>query len=146
VWSPDSSAVAFQLADGIHIANVPADISQASSCASISDPLVIAGGSQPFWGATDVNPSQAPPPPGGTGAGTPAGGGRPGGGTSCSVPGLLHLTLGQARTALRRGDCSLGTVRRLRHSRARHVARVIRQSVRPHSRHRAGYPVDITLR
>jgi hypothetical protein len=155
VWSPDSSAVAFQLADGIHIAPVPTDITQPSSCIAITNPLVIPGGSQPFWGPADVNISQAPSAPGGgsggggtpgtrSGTSGPGAGGRPGDGAGCFVPTLRHLTLAQARGALRRHGCRLGRVYRPGHS--RHVLRVARQSARPETRHHAGYVIDITLR
>ena len=66
--------------------------------------------------------------------------------TSCAVPRLKHMTLKQARLALRRAHCTMGRVRRPRHVRRHHVLRVTLQSARPGSRHRPGYPVGVTLK
>jgi hypothetical protein len=147
VWSPDSTLIAFQLGDGIHVAPVPADISQPGSCARITDRLLVPGGSQPFWGPADVNMAQAPAPPGagsgGSGSGGPTGGRNRG--TLCSVPNLRHLTLPQARAALRRHHCRLGTVHRQHRRPGDHTARVRGQS--PHAqavRHRH-FPVNVTV-
>jgi hypothetical protein len=78
-----------------------------------------------------------PSPPGHTGGGHTA--------VRCVVPHLRHDTLSQAKRALRRAHCGLGKIKRSRHHRRHHTLRVAKQSARPHSRHRRGYRVGITL-
>ena len=50
-WSPDGSALAWEEADGIHVAT----LADPAACASVARPLVIPGGQDPDWGP-------APPP------------------------------------------------------------------------------------
>ena len=50
-WSPDGSALAWEEADGIHVAT----LADPAACASVALPLVIPGGQDPDWGP-------APPP------------------------------------------------------------------------------------
>jgi WD40-like Beta Propeller Repeat len=57
-FSPDGTKLAFAEPDGIHIANVAA---LSSTCPSA--PLVIPGGTQPFWSAADESPSAGYVPP-----------------------------------------------------------------------------------
>jgi hypothetical protein len=61
----------------------------------------------------------------------------------CVVPHLQHLTLHQAKGALRRADCGLGKIdRRARRSTVSHV---ITQVARPQSTHTADFAVGLTL-
>jgi hypothetical protein len=64
---------------------------------------------------------------------------------SCVVPNLRRMTVGQARRALRRASCRLGTVRRPKRASSRRPRRVTRQSTRAGTRRAAGYRVNITL-
>jgi hypothetical protein len=61
-FSPDGTRLAFAEPDGVHIANV----SNLNSCSSVTAPLVIPGGTQPFWSAADeaANAGYVPPSPG----------------------------------------------------------------------------------
>ncbi|MBV9605791.1 MAG: DUF1906 domain-containing protein [Solirubrobacterales bacterium] len=65
--------------------------------------------------------------------------------TACRVPNLIHQTLAQVKTALIAADCHLRKVTTHRVTRRRHVLRVIRQSVRPRTKHAGYYPIGITL-
>src|SRR3954451_10859932 len=59
-WSHDSQRLAYARADGIHVSTVPDGI----DCSQISDALVIPGGSEPRFGARDLEPwTQGSPPP-----------------------------------------------------------------------------------
>jgi hypothetical protein len=64
----------------------------------------------------------------------------------CVVPTLRRKTINQARTALTRAHCRLGTIHRPRHPLPHHTLRVVTQSARAASRHTAGYRVAITVR
>jgi hypothetical protein len=78
-FAPDGTQIAWQEGDGIHEGSV----GSLSTCRSITDRLVIPGGSQPFVGAADVNVANAPSPPasdGNAGGGAQGGGGQTGGG------------------------------------------------------------------
>jgi hypothetical protein len=63
----------------------------------------------------------------------------------CLVPRLRRLTLAQARRALRRADCRLGTVHRRRPAHDSRALRVVKQLPRPRAQHEAGYAVAIAL-
>jgi hypothetical protein len=63
----------------------------------------------------------------------------------CVVPGLRHLTLSQARRALGRAHCQLGTLRKPRGVAPHHVLRVVSQSAPARSRHANDYRVDVRL-
>jgi hypothetical protein len=65
---------------------------------------------------------------------------------ACVVPRLTKLTLSQARRALKRAHCRLGTAHRPKHVRLHRVLLVRRQSARPRSRHPANFAVSITLK
>jgi hypothetical protein len=58
-FSPDGSELAWQDAAGIHVSAV----SNLSDCSTITDQLVLPGGSEPYFGRADVNPANAPAPP-----------------------------------------------------------------------------------
>ena len=105
--------------------------------------------------AHTVAPTPPPPPP--PPSGGPAGAGGSSGssgstqmrgptGARCVVPRLRHMTIAQARRALRRAHCELGTVRVPKSARRHHVLRVASESAAPLTRHRAGYRVGITVR
>lgn len=64
----------------------------------------------------------------------------------CVVPRLHRLTLRQARLALRRASCRVGSIRRPRHVRRHHVLRVLGQSAHVASVHPAGHRVNLLLR
>ncbi len=64
----------------------------------------------------------------------------------CVVPALRHKTINQARTALTRAHCRLGTIHRPRHPPPHHTLRVVAQGARAASRHAAGYRVALTVR
>jgi hypothetical protein len=77
-WSPDGSALAYAKPDGIYVTPV-GDIS-GGDCSSIAPQLLIAGGSEPFWGPTDVSATDGIPPSAPPAGGQPApqsGGGAP---------------------------------------------------------------------
>lgn len=85
-FTPDGTQIAWQESDGIHVG----DVGALSNCASITDHLVIPGGTQPFFGAANVNLANAPSAPtpsstlnpggsGGNGQPTGGGTGQPGG-------------------------------------------------------------------
>jgi beta-lactam-binding protein with PASTA domain len=58
------------------------------------------------------------------------------------VPRVIGLTLGRARTKIRRANCSVGRIRR---ARSRRVGRVIGQSPRPGAVKRRGFPVNLVV-
>ncbi|WP_028066311.1 hypothetical protein [Solirubrobacter soli] len=58
-WSPAGDALAWEEADGIHVAHLP----DLTGCAAAARPLVVAGGSDPDWGPA-APPAAAPPGPG----------------------------------------------------------------------------------
>ncbi len=58
-FSPDGSQLAFAETDGVHVANV----GNLSNCASVTAPLVIPGGAEPFWSPAALPKVQPPPPP-----------------------------------------------------------------------------------
>ena len=60
-WSPDGTQLAWEEADGIHVAS----IGDLGACASAARPLVIPGGADPDWGPATPNAS------GGSGTPTP---------------------------------------------------------------------------
>jgi hypothetical protein len=64
----------------------------------------------------------------------------------CVVPNLRHMTVGQARQALRSARCELGHVNKPKRLRRHHVLRVITQSARANSSHPHGYTVNIATR
>lgn len=82
-WSPDGRELAWEEADGIHVAKLP----DLASCASAARPLVIPGGSDPDWGV--AAPAALPSNPGGGGG---AGGGE-GGGQGAGGPKAARLTI-----------------------------------------------------
>jgi hypothetical protein len=63
----------------------------------------------------------------------------------CTVPRLAHLTVAQARVALARAFCGLGTLKRPAFVARGHVLRVTRQSAKPGARHATGYRIALTL-
>jgi hypothetical protein len=63
----------------------------------------------------------------------------------CVVPRLQRMTLAQARRAVRRADCRLGTVHRRRPAHDSRALRVVHQLPRPRAQHEAGYAVTIAL-
>jgi beta-lactam-binding protein with PASTA domain len=58
------------------------------------------------------------------------------------VPRVVGLTLGRAKTKIRRANCSVGRIRR---ARSRRVGRVISQSPRPGTVKRRGFPVKLVV-
>jgi surface antigen len=105
-------------------------------------------------GANVPPPSPLEPNSGGTtggGLSTNGSGGTLGAGVKhghvvCVVPRLEHMTLADARRALRHAHCQLGKVRQPRHVHRHHVLRVTYQSARPETKHTANYHVNIHLR
>jgi len=67
-------------------------------------------------------------------------------GPSCVVPNLHHMVIAGVRRALTKAHCRLGTIHKPKHVRRHHMLRVIRQSSRPRTNHRLGYPVGVTLK
>ena len=63
----------------------------------------------------------------------------------CVVPRLRRRTLAQARRALSRADCRLGSVHRRRPARYSRALRVVRQLPAPRTKHAAGYAVALAL-
>jgi hypothetical protein len=63
----------------------------------------------------------------------------------CIAPRLKHMTLTRARAALKRADCTLGTIRQPKRVSRHHVLRVFGQSVSVHSAHPARYRVNLRL-
>jgi hypothetical protein len=55
-WSPDGRQLAYEAADGIHVATV----GSIDDCAQITQSLVIPGGSDPDWGPADAGDVQPP--------------------------------------------------------------------------------------
>ena len=82
-WSPDSRALAYSVADGVHVLGTDG----LPGCESLPDRVIAPGGSEPDWGPADVDPSQAPSPP--------AAGGKPG--ARSSGPRTTQLRLTRAR-------------------------------------------------
>ena len=85
-FAPDGTQIAWQEGDGIHEGSV----GSLSDCSSITDQLVIPGGSQPFLGAADVNMANAPSAPasgGNASGGAHGGGGQTGSGGQPGSPG-----------------------------------------------------------
>jgi hypothetical protein len=91
-WSPASDAVAYSLADGVHVINV-GDI--ATSCAALTEALVAAGGAEPDWGPADVDMARAPAPP--------PPGSSPSAGTGATKLALTRVSLPRAFKAARKG-------------------------------------------
>jgi hypothetical protein len=63
----------------------------------------------------------------------------------CAVPRLKHLTLAQARTALKRVNCTLGKIRQPKHVKRHHVLHVFGQSAPVNSKHVVRYRVNLRL-
>jgi hypothetical protein len=63
----------------------------------------------------------------------------------CVVPRVRQLTLAQARRAIRRADCRLGTVHLRRPARDSRALRVVNQLPRPRAKRPAGYAVAVAL-
>jgi Domain of unknown function (DUF1906) len=63
----------------------------------------------------------------------------------CIAPRLKHMTLAGARAALKRADCTLGTIRKPTRVRRHHVLHVFGQSASVHSTHPARYRVNLRL-
>jgi hypothetical protein len=84
-FSRDGSQLAWQDAAGVHISPV----SNLSDCSTITDQLIIPGGTEPFFGPANVNMTNMPIPPAsgpsGSVGGTPHG---TGGTTTSGVPGV----------------------------------------------------------
>jgi beta-lactam-binding protein with PASTA domain len=55
---------------------------------------------------------------------------------------VIGLSLGRAKTKIRRAHCSVGSIRR---ARSRRVGRVIGQSPRPGTVKRSGFPVKLVV-
>ena len=60
----------------------------------------------------------------------------------CRVPRVMGMTLGRARTRIRRARCSVGRVRR---ARSKRLGRVIAQHPRPGALKRRGFPVALVV-
>jgi hypothetical protein len=75
-WSPDGASLAWEEADGIHVAHVP----DLAGCAAAARPLVVPGATDPDWGPAAVAERAAPPAPAG-----PAGSAGPGGSAGLTV-------------------------------------------------------------
>ncbi len=86
-WSPDGSALAWEEADGIHVAQ----LGDLGGCGAVARPLVIAGGQDPDWGPA------APPAPSDTATPTPPSGG------GAAAPAKLRLDVSRWRGSVRRG-------------------------------------------
>ena len=97
-WSPDGRSLAWEEADGIHVAA----LGDLAACGSAARPLVIAGGSDPDWGVAGVAAAGggSGPGAGGTPGGGPGGGSGPGGDQRA-----VRLTVARRslRTALAKG-------------------------------------------
>ncbi len=72
-WSPDGGALAWQEADGIHVAQ----LGDLGGCAAAPRPLVIPGGEQPDWGVASPPAPAAGGPAQGQTPGTSGGGAKP---------------------------------------------------------------------
>ena len=94
-------------------------------------------------GSGDTGTSGSNATTGGDASGTSTGQG--GKSRVCVVPTLKKLTLGEARKALTRADCSLGEARKPARVPRNDVLLVTGQSVKHGSERRSGYPVNITL-
>jgi len=55
-WSPDGTAVAWSENDGVWTSPTPADLTVPDACGTFAPALLIAGASQPGWGAANVLP------------------------------------------------------------------------------------------
>ncbi len=64
----------------------------------------------------------------------------------CVVPALKRKTITQAKTALSRSHCRLGTIHRPRHVTRHHTLRVVSQSAKAASTHANAFRVSITVR
>jgi Domain of unknown function (DUF1906) len=106
-----------------------------------ADPAAVAVDDQ----GLNAFPSASTAVTGGVGAGCGAPHPRTTGGVKCVVPQLRHMSLTRARSALGRGHCRLGSVRRPRHWARHHLLRVFGQSAAPRSRHRVHFAVAIRL-
>jgi len=62
VWSPDGSMLAWQAADGIHVAGPVPDLRQPVPDCSVIRERRLAVGSEPYWGAADVPGAASGPP------------------------------------------------------------------------------------
>jgi beta-lactam-binding protein with PASTA domain len=60
----------------------------------------------------------------------------------CTVPRVIGLTLGRAKTKIRRANCSVGRIRR---AHSRRVGRVIGQSPRPGVVKPRGFRVNLVV-
>lgn len=58
-WSPDGTQLAWEEADGVHVAT----ISDLGACAAAARPLVVPGASEPDWGPTAPSTGVTPTPP-----------------------------------------------------------------------------------
>lgn len=83
-FSPDGGQLAWQDAAGIHISAV----SNLNDCSTITDQLILPGGSEPSFGPANLNPANAPTPPSGNPAATPppSGSGTPRAGAPAGSP------------------------------------------------------------
>jgi hypothetical protein len=144
-WMRDGKPIASATAAAYSVTS--ADAGQSLSCAITARNA--AGSAIGTSGAVSVSP-QIAGTPGPSGSGTDLSGTSPGQeqatAPGCVVPRLRNMTLAQAKTALTRSHCRLGSVRRPVHVARRHVLRVWAQSVRRGSRHPSGYAVNLTLR
>ena len=82
-FAPDGMQIAWQESDGIHVGSV----GPLSDCGSITDRLTLPGGTQPFFGAADVNMANAPSAPTSSGTGSAAGPGGSVAGPGGSIAG-----------------------------------------------------------
>jgi hypothetical protein len=80
-----------------------------------------------------------------TPASAPPSGTKPARRVVCTAPRLKHMTLAQAKRALHRAHCRVGKIRRPKRRRGHRALRVANQSVRPRTRHAAGYPIGVRL-
>jgi hypothetical protein len=124
-WSPDGTRIVFERnnAGNHEIIVMNADGSGQTNTHR--------RGSQPDWSAAEGPAPPPPPPP------PPP---RPT--VRCTVPRVIGLTLGRARTRIRARHCSVGRIRR---ARSRRVGRVISQSPRPSAVRRRGFPVRLVI-
>jgi hypothetical protein len=95
-WAPDGSELAWQQADGIHIATIGQLDNQCANADGTSQ-LTIPGGSEPAWGPSDDR--RFPEPGGSTG-----GGGGGGGGGQTGPPPVPKLTAISTPKGLKAGD------------------------------------------
>ena len=67
-WSPEGDALAWEEADGIHVAA----LGDLGACESAARPLVVPGGRDPDWGPAAAPSVSAPPAPSTGGASSPS--------------------------------------------------------------------------